>query len=180
MHATQVIAAATLVIATTALAWAGPKHHGDAPSAYYDYARVVSSTPVYEEINTPRQECWTEQVSHEVPRNRSYGGAILGGIVGGILGNQIGGGTGKTVATAVGAATGAIVGDSMDSQAHAGSSQTRVEAVQRCRSVDDWSRRIVGYDVVYRHDGRHYSTFLPYDPGQKLRVKVNLSVAERW
>jgi len=179
MKAKMLITAIAL-IATTAAAWAGPRHRDAEPYGYYEYARVVSSTPVYEEVNTPRNECWTEQVSYEAPRERSYGGAILGGIVGGILGNQIGKGNGKTVATAVGAATGAMVGDSVDNKASAGGSQTRVEEVQRCRTVDDWSRRVVGYDVVYRYDDRNYSTFLPYDPGNRLRLKVNVSVAERW
>lgn len=176
----KILITAIALITTTASAWAGPKHRSAEPYGYYEYARVVSSTPVYEEVNTPRNECWTEQVSYEAPRERSYGGAIVGGIVGGILGNQVGKGTGKTIATAVGAATGAMVGDNVDNKAYAGGSTTRVEDVQRCRTVDEWSRRVVGYDVVYRYDGRSYSTFLPYDPGNKLRLKVNVSVAERW
>lgn len=180
MTTAKLIAAASLVLATTAAAWAGPRQRDAQPYEFYDQARVVSSTPIYEEFNEPRNECWTEQVSHEAPRDRSYGGAILGGIVGGILGNQVGKGTGKTVATAVGAATGAMVGDNADNRGRAAGTHMQTQEVERCRSVDNWSRRVAGYEVVYRFQGRNYSTVLPYDPGNSLRLKVNVSVAERW
>lgn len=180
MRNTKLITAATLMLAVTGAAWAGPKHRDAQPYEYFDQARVVSSTPIYEEFNEPRRECWTEQVSYEAPRDRSYGGAIVGGIVGGILGNQVGKGTGKTVATAVGAATGAMVGDNVDNRGRPIGKQIQTEDVERCRTVDNWSRRVAGYDVVYRFQGRNYSTVLPYDPGNNLRLKVNVSVAERW
>lgn len=180
MHTTRLITAITLSLATATTAWAGPKHRDAYPMEFYDNARVLSSAPVYEEFNQPRNECWVEQVNYETARERSYGGAILGGIIGGVLGNQVGKGSGKSVATAVGAATGAIVGDNADNRGRVSGTQVRTEDVERCRSVDNWSRRVVGYDVVYRYQGRDYTTFLPYDPGRELRLKVNVSVAERW
>jgi len=169
--------AVTLGLAGTSLA--GPRPHHVLPAPQYEYARVVASTPVYEEFNQPRQECWTEQVSYQEPvRDRNYGGAILGGIVGGIVGNQVGKGTGKTIATAVGAATGAMVGDNVGNRGH-DDSFTRVGDVQRCRTVDQWSRRVIGYDVIYRYGGQQYNAFLPYDPGHSVRLKIQVSVAER-
>lgn len=155
--------AAGLIAATPALA---DKRH-------YDYAQVVASTPVYERINTPRQECWSERVGHETSRERSYAGAVIGGIAGGILGNQVGGGSGKAIATAVGAATGAIVGDNIDNSGPIRTSRRPVYE-ERCRSVDDWDRRLVGYDVTYRYHGREYSTFTSRDPGRRIRVSVQV------
>ncbi len=76
----------------------------------YDSAKVVSSTPIYERINEPRRECWSETVQ-TAPKERSMGGAIVGGIAGGLLGSQVGGGQGRTVATGAGAVAGAVAGD---------------------------------------------------------------------
>ena len=52
---------------------------------YSDYARVLSSTPLYDEVNAPRRECWTEY--RDTPRpsrsnDSNIGGAIVGGVVG--------------------------------------------------------------------------------------------------
>ncbi|MDO8207058.1 MAG: glycine zipper 2TM domain-containing protein [Gallionella sp.] len=77
---------------------------------FVDTARVVSSTPIYERINEPRRECWNESVQ-SAPRERSMGGAVVGGVAGGLLGSQVGGGHGSTVATGAGAVAGAVVGD---------------------------------------------------------------------
>lgn len=172
---------APLVLGLSTAAGADTRPYGSGPVEFADRAPVLSSTPVYEEYNAPRRECWTEQVSYRQPprAERSYGGAILGGVVGGLLGHQVGGGTGKSVATAVGAATGAIVGDNIDNDGHRASG-SRTVTEERCRYVDNWTRRISGYNVVYRYQGHEYTTFLPYDPGQELRLRVNVSVVERW
>lgn len=178
MKTTQLVTALALTL-TTAAAWAG--HYRPAPeppAAFSDTARVVSSTPVYEEYNEPRQECWTERSGYRYERDdRSYGGAILGAVVGGVVGNQFGKGGGKTAATAAGAAIGAMTGDRIDNDDR-GARRVPVEE-ERCRTVDNWSRRVVGYDVVYRYQGNQYTTFLPYDPGRSLKVKVMVSVDER-
>lgn len=158
-------------------ALANPPYNYPPPAApYYDTARVVASTPVYEDVNNPRQECWNEQVGYESAGSRSYGGAIIGGIAGAILGHQVGRGTGRDAATAIGAATGAIVGDNADNRDR-GEGPARPVYEQRCRSVDNWSHRLTGYNVVYRYQGRDYSAFLPYDPGPAVRVSVSVGLA---
>jgi uncharacterized protein YcfJ len=147
---------------------------------FSDRGRVISSTPVYEEVNTPRRDCWTERVgeSRETVRDRSYGGAIIGGLVGGILGNQIGKGSGRKAAAVLGATTGAIVGNNVDNDGERYVERSYPREVERCRSVDHWTRTVVGYDVVYRYQGREYSTFMARDPGAEVKLQVNLSVAE--
>lgn len=84
------------------------------PAAYAadftDNARVISSRPIYERVNEPRRECWTESVQ-SAPKERSMAGAVVGGVAGGLLGSQVGGGHGSTVATGAGAVAGAVVGD---------------------------------------------------------------------
>lgn len=149
---------------------------------FRDQAWVVSSTPVYERVNEPRRECWTEQVGYERVREgrREYGGAILGGIVGGLLGNTIGKGSGRSVATAVGAATGAIAGDRIDNDGRDVRDYRRPVYEERCSVTDNWSQRLTGYNVVYRYQGHDYTAFLPYDPGSTVKVRVNVSLAENY
>lgn len=144
---------------------------------YRDRAKVVSSTPVYEQINEPRRECWTEYESREVYRNgNNTGGAILGAVVGGLVGSTVGKGNGKIAAAAVGAATGAVVGDRWNDR---GGYASEERPVERCRVTDNYRQEIVGYDVVYRYNDRDYSTRLPYDPGKWINLDVNFSVADQ-
>ena len=149
---------------------------------FRDTAWVVSSTPVYERVNDPRRTCWTEEVGYETvhSENHEYGGAILGGIVGGLLGNTIGKGNGRSVATAVGAATGAITGDRIDNKGNEVRTTSRPRYEERCRVEDNWSQHLTGYNVVYRYNERDYTAFMPYDPGRKVKVNVNVSLAERY
>lgn len=177
MKTTKLLTAIALTL-TTATAWAGPYGPGLDPAPFSDTARVVSSTPIYEEFNEPRRECWTERTGYSYEKSdRSYGGAVLGAIVGGVVGNQFGKGGGRNAATAAGAAIGAITGDNIDNDGRRVARRPVEE--ERCRVTDNWTRRITGYDVVYRYQGNKYSTFLPYDPGPTLKLRVNISVDER-
>jgi uncharacterized protein YcfJ len=178
LKATSTLIAVLLAASGTAQAGHG---NGDGFAAR---ARVLARTPVYETINEPRRECWTETVGHETRSVRDgSGGAILGAIAGGLIGSTVGKGNGKVAAAAVGAATGAVVGDRWDD----GSPryETRPRQVERCRTQDNFRQVVNGYDVRYRFQGREYSTRLPYDPGKWLTLNVNFSVAddqrgERW
>lgn len=151
--------------------------------AFQDYAKVVASTPVYENINEPRRECWEEQVRYERPNRRdsNAGSAIFGGLVGGVLGNSIGKGDGRKAATAIGAVLGAVAGDNYADNRRGDyqPSDPRVRVEQRCREIDNWSRRLTGYDVTYRYQGQEYTTFMTRDPGNRVRVNVNVSLADQ-
>ena len=153
--------------------------HGPSGSlSYSDVANVVSTTPITQQVNAPRQECWTEEVTsvQDQPGDHSYAGAVIGGLAGGILGHTVGHGTGKGIATAVGAATGAIVGDTVDNQGGGNPRQdTRQE--RHCRTVDNWMPQVTGYNVVFRYQGREFRSVLPYDPGQELPLSVSIMPA---
>lgn len=142
-----------------------------ADDVYYDTARVIAVTPQMERINTPRQECHTEYTrdSYYSSGDRDIGGAIIGGIAGGLIGSQIGKGSGRVAGAAVGAATGAIVGDRIDNSDRR-SYGTR--PVERCVMVDNWQTVPRDYLVTYRFHGRDYTTTLPNDPGNRIRVRV--------
>lgn len=135
-----------------------------------DTARVVNVTPQVEQFNHPRRECRTEYIQ-EQRQTRGYGGSVIGGIAGGLLGNQVGRGNGRTAATAVGAVTGALVGDRLENNQPA----VIERPVQECHRVDHWESRNNGYAVTYEYQGRRYTTVMPYDPGDRLRLHVSLS-----
>ena len=141
-------------------------------------AKVLASTPVYETINEPRQECWTETVGYETRTHREggAGGAVLGAIAGGLIGSTVGKGDGRVAAAAVGAATGAVVGDRM--QQGGTRYESAPQQVERCQTHDNFREVISGYDVRYRFEGREYATRLPYDPGKWLTLNVSFTVAE--
>jgi uncharacterized protein YcfJ len=46
--------------------------------------------------------------------------------------------------------------------------------VQRCRTVDQVTEVVQGYDVRYRYNGREYVTRTATDPGARIRVDVSV------
>lgn len=154
---------------------------------YGDYARVSSVTPEYERINSPRQECSSEYVPagayryEQVDSGRSYTGTIVGGITGALLGSRLGKGNGNRAATAAGAIAGAVIGDQIQESGRAARSGAvyaeHGREVQRCRVVDHWDNRLIGYRVVYQYAGRSYSALLPQDPGRRIPVSVSVTPA---
>jgi uncharacterized protein YcfJ len=146
--------------------------------AYEDRARVISVTPQFERVNTPRQECRTEYVResyYEAPQ-RSNTGAIIGGISGGLIGSRFGGGSGRIATAAVGAGLGAIIGDRYDNNGRDNRGRERVETrpVESCVTVDNWSQVPAGYLVNYEYNGRQYSTVTNEDPGRFIPVHVQV------
>jgi uncharacterized protein YcfJ len=148
----------------------------------YAYAKVLSARPVvhYVNVRRPVQECWQDTEYYTVDRraHRKHRSALAGAIVGGVIGHQFGSGSGNDVATATGAIIGAAIGSDMarhrSSDRHGATQYSR--PVQRCetRYRDHREQRIDGYDVVYRYRGQNYSTRMPYDPGRKMKVRVDI------
>ncbi len=147
--------AAVLGMAVWTLGWA------------QDVGRVLSSTPVVQQVAVPRQVCSNEQISYQGPK--SGAGAVLGAIAGGAVGNAVGGrGAGQAAATAIGIMGGAILGDNIERPG-----AERVENVQRCLVQNFYESRTVGYDVVYEFGGRQYAVQMPHDPGPTIAVQVS-------
>jgi uncharacterized protein YcfJ len=155
----------------------------------YDYAKVVDVQPLVTRVRvtTPQRACWDETRRDErghgggaLPRSAA-GGAVLGAVIGGVLGHQIGSGRGRDAATAAGVVIGAAVG-SQQAQRRAGyaSAPPREYTVQRCetRYQETWEERTDGYRVTYVYNGRRQVTELPYRPGDRIRVRVDVRPAE--
>lgn len=137
-----------------------------AAQAQEEQGRVVSSTPVIQQVAVPRQVCQDEQVS--VPGQKSGAGAVMGGIAGGAMGNAIGNGGGRAAATVIGLVGGAILGDRIE-----GGSASRIETVRHCGTQTFYENQTVAYDVVYEYAGRQYRTQMAQDPGRFVRLAVS-------
>jgi uncharacterized protein YcfJ len=140
-----------------------------APAGAAEYANVVSATPVTGSVAAPRQDCVQgEQVVQQQP---SGAGAVIGAIAGGVLGNQFGHGFGRAAATGLGAVAGSAIGNNVEANAN----PPATVPVRRCRTVNAYQNRIVGYDVVYEYNGQRYTTRLPSDPGPRLAIDIRPS-----
>ncbi|WP_291009050.1 glycine zipper 2TM domain-containing protein [Hydrogenophaga sp.] len=127
--------------------------------------RVLSSTPVVQQVAVPRQVCQNEQVS--VQGRKSGAGALMGGIAGGAIGNAVGNGGGRAAATVIGVLGGAILGDRIE-----GGSPSYTETVRNCGTQTLYENRTVAYDVVYEYAGQQYNVQMPKDPGRFVRLSV--------
>jgi uncharacterized protein YcfJ len=150
-----------------------------ADNVSYGYATVIDSQPVYTtvQINTPREECWQEQVVYEDRRRNSHPlGTVVGGVIGGALGNAVGHKkSNKRVGAVVGAVLGATLGNVIASSNVP--SQRRYETQERCNVYQDSreEERLVGYQVRYRYNEQTYSTRMDANPGDTLKVRLAIS-----
>lgn len=162
-----------------------------------DYAQVLSAQPIYSEVRvrSPREECWQERVVYRDEVRSDYRddyrgsaadrtiGTVIGGVIGGAIGHQFSEGSGKQIATAIGAVVGADVGRNAVNNNRYNDRRSRYETREhiayepRCRTVQEsrYESRIEGYDVTYRYNGQVYQTRMPYDPGARLAVNVQVS-----
>jgi len=138
---------------------------GSGLSVAQEVGRVISSTPVIQQIGVPRQVCTTQQVTS--PGNKSGAGAAMGAIAGGAIGNNIGDGAGRAVATMLGLVGGAILGDRIE-----GAPAAQVQNVQSCSTQTFYENRTVSYNVVYEFNGKQYTVSMPQDPGPFVKLQV--------
>jgi len=132
----------------------------------YGYAQVLRVEPAYVAYTTTEPRCVERRHS-----GNTTGATVLGAIVGGALGNQVGKGDGRKAATVAGAVAGGAIGHKVAE--HNGS--TTYDCPSGYAQAE---RRIAGYDVEYTYKGENYRSRLPYDPGNRLRVRVSVTPDE--
>ena len=157
---------ATLII-TTSASFAEDSFH-------YDYATVLQSKPVYRIIEVTKEErqCRNEEVVYQQHRKRSSNGTLIGGILGAAVGHALGHNSKhRSGATVAGAFVGASIGNNTNNNYRV--SEKRV-VENHCRLVPTtWEEeRIIGYNVVYRYNGRTFETRLPFEPADSLKIRV--------
>ncbi|MDR7307967.1 hypothetical protein [Rhodoferax saidenbachensis] len=153
--AKTLVSSFVLALGGTCLAQAQPQ----------DVGRVLSSTPVQQQVAMPRQVCSNQQVA--VQPQKSGAGAVMGAIAGGAMGNAVGRGSGQAAATVIGLIGGAIVGNRIE-----GNPEPQVQTVQTCSTQNFYENRTVAYNVVYEYAGRQYSVQMPNDPGPTIPLSV--------
>jgi uncharacterized protein YcfJ len=136
-----------------------------AAQAQEERGRVISSTPVIQQVAVPREIC--QNVSVREPARGSGAGALMGGIAGGAMGNAVGKGNGRAVATAIGIFGGAILGDRIE-----GRGPDTLRTVQECTTQNTYENQTVAYNVVYEYAGRQYNMEMDRDPGRYVPVVV--------
>ncbi len=176
-----------LAVSSTALAGHG-KYSGCKYDRTFDervvYAKVLKVRPIYREIRVvePVRQCWSEpvreirEIRHERGGNRA-GNTLAGAIIGGVIGHQIGKGRGRKLATAVGTIVGAQLGH--DAAGASGgritrSVHTRVEEVCERSERVSYEEEIEGYRVTYRYEGEKRTIRMPYDPGDRIKLRLRV------
>lgn len=131
-----------------------------------EFARVLSSTPVLQQVAVPRTVCSVDPNAANTGRSGSGVGALIGGLIGGAIGNSIGRGDGRAAATAIGLMGGAILGDQTERRDAAAAGTT-------CTTQTSYETRPIAWNVVYEYAGRQYSAQMPSDPGPWLRLQIS-------
>ncbi len=136
-----------------------------------EFADVIAAKEVVETVVTPREKCEDVQVKHRAPVKDEHRvtGTVVGGLAGGLLGSTLGGGKGKTLATVAGAAAGGFAGNQVQKNMQESDVVTTTE--HRCKTVNERSQKVVGYNVTYRLDGKEGVVRTSFKPGPKLPVK---------
>ena len=143
----------------------------------YVYAKVTRVSPVYHyvEQTTPVKECWDEPVSRERVYYGNTGGSTLaGGLIGGIIGHQLGHGRGRSATTALGTIIGAQIGHDAGGYRTYTDHETYRNVCQVIQKDDGFEVVQDGYQVNYEFEGKNYNTHLPYDPGDRIKLKVEV------
>lgn len=144
-----------------------------AENVSYGYAQVLRVEEVVERVitRTPEERC--DEVEYRSTQGTTSG-TVIGALVGAALGNQVGKGDGRKAATVAGAVAGGAIGNNIARQ--------RAEAEARgCQlvEIEREHEEVVGYDVEYLYKGEKYMSRLPYDPGNRLRVRVSVTPDDR-
>ncbi|TAA36499.1 glycine zipper 2TM domain-containing protein [Pseudoxanthomonas winnipegensis] len=168
----------------------GRDYYDGRDSGNYDYARVVRVDPIIAAPPPPQQQCYYRDADDAYARGGDYhdgngqrqatpGGriaaTIAGGVLGAVVGSRFGGGTGRVIGTAVGTAAGTAAGQSVYDNSH-----TERGTVRVCEPVSDqrYEGEVEGYNVTYEYAGRTYQTRTAYNPGDRIRVRVDVVAAQ--
>lgn len=177
------ITAASLVLVVSPANASGNAYNHGRYKAVYDYARVLSVEPVirYVTVTTPVRECWDDVRTYTTSHYNGgkAGKALFGAILGGVIGHQFGSGRGNDAATVAGALIGAGVGANAAKHEPDYYTTEYSRPVRRCSTSyqSHEEERIDGYDVVYSYHGRKYATRTPFDPGDRIRIRVDVRPA---
>ncbi len=123
----------------------------------------------------------------DAPRSRGTEGGrtmagVLGTVIGAVVGSQVGGGSARYATAAIGSAVGGVAGRQVYDNAHRDDGAGTVTVCDPVDSRQPYpsypsSYPASGrglYDVTYEYGGRTYVARTGYDPGDRIRVRVDV------
>ena len=151
------------------------------PGVTYEQAPVVGVEPLYETITytVPREQCSEQRVQTGSGGGTSPAIPLLGAIAGGALGSTVAHGhNNQQAGAAIGAVLGGVVGYDV-ARRSAAPRYVTYGTQEVCAEVQDIheEERLTGYRVRYQYLGQTYTTVTRNQPGQTVRVRVDVSPA---
>ena len=157
--------------------------HQAAAAAYREhypqehYARVVDVEPVYRYYQQPVSDHSCVQYDQGRAGYNSHTATVLGAVIGGALGHRIGDTHGDPkVAAVAGGLLGASIGRDVDRRVSYNRG-LRVEGPCRVGHRQETRRQLVEYKVSYRYNGQVHLARMDYDPGEWVKLDVNVKPA---
>ena len=149
----------------------------------FEEVDVMSTEPIFQlvEQKVPTERCQIEYVTARQPRfdSASQTPGIIGALVGGAIGNAVGSEkSNQRVGAVAGALLGASIAKDVNRKRHDGEYQGTEREV--CSTVyrTERAQEIIGYDVSYSYNGAIYTSRMDYDPGDSIRLRVNITPAQ--
>jgi len=105
-------------------------------------------------VSEPVRECWREE--RQVPEGPFSYNHIGGTLLGGAIGHNV----------------------SVDRQRQLGGGQANTYERCKVRYRESFVECVDGYDVTYEYVGREDVTRMPYDPGERILVRVDVTPVE--
>ena len=165
----------------TAFSSYGQDHYSYQQSSFYDRAKVISVTPIVEQVKIalPRQKCKPRYYQKQY-RPHDDGDTlttVAGAVIGGVVGNQV---LKNSKYRDIGTVAGAVIGGSITSNSGHNSYQVHhsnggFRHHHQCRDRYQIVDEIVAYQVKYRYQGEIFSTRMKHHPGKRIDVKVSVS-----
>ena len=191
---TGLVSAGLLLAGQAAFADHVGKWHGNRSRARrhsdYDYARVVDVDPIvrHVRVTVPRRECWTETRYEEVQHGGVRPAPRLGRLDDPRRHHRCRDRQPDRPRRWAPRRDGRRCGDRLGHRPRRRGPPQRAQRAARCtrravrttpsaakcatrRRIED---RVEGYRVTYEYTGRRQTTQLPYDPGDRIRVRVDV------
>lgn len=105
---------------------------------------------------------------------------IAGGVIGAVLGSKVGGGSGRYATSAIGSMIGGMAGREIyeSNNRYRNTERGRVTVCEPDSSGNGYysgNGSVTDYDVTYEYAGQRYTTRMDHHPGDRLRVRVDVS-----
>ncbi|MFK3650701.1 glycine zipper 2TM domain-containing protein [Lysobacter enzymogenes] len=140
-------------------------------SDYYGGDGYSNNDGYYDQYGSQRRSVGTE--------GGRTAATVVGGIVGAVLGSKVGGGSARYATSAIGSMVGGMAGRSIYEQSKRSQEPPRTGSVRVCDPVPNngyanEQRSVTAYDVTYEYAGKTYRTRTDHNPGDRIRVRVDV------